>query len=67
MVLDLLRVSGADMGIINGNGETPLMTACREGHHACVTVLVKADCNVDAVGDVSGNTALMYAIHSGQP
>jgi hypothetical protein len=41
------------------------MTACREGHHLCVTVLVNAGCNVDAV-DNDGRTALMYAVNFGQ-
>ncbi len=60
----LLTSAGADTNTVLPGGETPLMTASRNGNPDVLTELLKHGANVDAT-ERKGQTALMWAAAEG--
>ena len=57
----------ANPNIQNRNGVTPLMMAILYKYHNIVELLVKSGANVDLKDNGDGNTALIDAVHFGNP
>lgn len=60
-VAEQLIRAGADVNKTLANGETPLMMAARTGDVATIEVLVANGATVDAVENLRGTSALMWA------
>ena len=63
-VIDLLLKNGADITLINSEGQTPLHIAAALGNSAVLNRLLQATPDVSAV-ETSGNTPLHYAAEAG--
>jgi len=59
-IVEMLLNAGANLNLVDRNGETPLMRASREGHTDIVKMLLNAGANPD-LEDRNGETALMRA------
>jgi len=58
--------NGADVNLVDKNGDTALIIAVRYGHKAIPQALIDSGANVDAT-DQYGNTAFFYAERNGYP
>lgn len=61
-IVDVLLNAGANADIGNFSGATALMLACKGGHSASVTILLKKARGSLDIQDNEGKTALMYAV-----
>lgn len=62
-VVKLLIKEGAVINQSCKYGDTPLMFACQYGHQGAVELLIE-EASLDATSNVSGNSAIFYAIES---
>jgi len=58
--ISLLINHGADMNIINNEGDTPLLMACKTGNYDLAQALIEGGADVN-IGDREGNTPLIIA------
>jgi hypothetical protein len=63
-VVEYLLDCGADVNVVDVEGDTPLHDACRLGHVACVKLLVRAGAKRD-VKNKKGETPLQLATFLG--
>ena len=57
---ELLKRHDVDLNAQDGDGDTPLIDACAQGHLMAVTILIGADANL-ALLDNAGHSALFWA------
>jgi len=62
---DELIKKGADVNKSNRDGETPLMSAAKNGHMAVVELLIRSGANINATDNL-GSSAVRYAQRKGR-
>ena len=65
VVVQMLISRGANLEARNKRGETPLITACRNGNAACVAALLEANADVMAYMPSNGASGLCIAAQNG--
>ncbi len=61
LTVEQLIFLGANVNVLNGDGETPLMLACKIGSYECTKALINAGANIGEVTK-DGISAFLYAV-----
>jgi ankyrin repeat protein len=63
--IEFALFKGAEVNVVDNNGNTPLLLAARQGHLPAVQLLAKKGADIGYVSEISNETALSFASMAG--